>query len=60
MLKFFRRRSPRHRATLTRPSVAEALTMSAWNLTEDQWHSLTDFERAECRRNIVTAPRFVS
>lgn len=57
ILKFFRRRSPRHRAD-TRPSVAEALTMSAWNLTEDQWHSLSDFERAECRRLVTTAPRF--
>lgn len=57
MLKFFRRRRPKRLAD-PRPDVAEALTMSAWGLNEDQWQHLTDFERAECRRNIVTAPRF--
>jgi hypothetical protein len=33
--------------------------MSAWGLNETQWQGMTDFERAECRRNITAAPRFV-
>lgn len=29
-----------------------------WQLNMVQWHSLTDFERSECRRNVTAAPRF--
>lgn len=59
MLKFFRRRAPkRSAAVVTRPEVAEALTMSAWGLNEEQWKMLSEFERRECRRNLTTAPRF--
>ena len=62
MLRFFkRRRSPaRHVQQLTREQVADLMVASAWCMTEPQWHSLTDFERAECRRNITIAPRFTS
>lgn len=57
VLKFFRRRRPAHRAepSVTRSDINAAY---AWCLTLDQWRALTDFERAECRRNITTAPRF--
>ena len=58
MLKFFKRRSPAHRAET--PEKGDILTAYYWQLTLTQWNSLTDFERAECRRNITTAPRFES
>lgn len=57
MLRFFKRRRPQHRAVGLRPS--EAITASAWGLSEGQWRGLTDFERAECRRNITAAPRWI-
>lgn len=38
--------------------IADVLTASAWGLTPEQWAALTDFERAEARRTITTAPRF--
>ena len=61
MLKFFRQRSPKHRAATFQPVTTQAdiITAHAWGLTLTQWHSLSDFERRECRRNIVTAPRFI-
>jgi hypothetical protein len=59
MLKFFKRRSPAHRADPA-PAMGDVLTAYYWQLTLTQWNSLTDFERAECRRNITTAPRFES
>lgn len=57
MLKIFKRRRPQRRADC-RPDISEVRVMSAWGLNEEQWHGLTDFERAECRRNITAAPRF--
>ena len=56
MLKFFKRRSPARK--VEQPLLAEAITMSAWDLTPADWAGMTDFERAECRRNITAAPRF--
>ena len=85
MIKFFRRRSPKHRAappvykgyrvSASRPefcspcidlygyeavvSQAEDVRVAeAWGMTQSQWWYLSDFERAECRRNFVTAPKF--
>lgn len=61
MRKFFKSRSPKHRAAMCQPVTTQAdiITAHAWDLTLTQWWALSDFERAECRRNIVTAPRFV-
>jgi hypothetical protein len=59
MLRFFRSRRPKP-VVDPRPELAEARVMSAWGMNEDQWRSLSDFERANCRRNIVTAPWFVA
>ena len=56
MLRFFKRRRPQHRVTGLVPS--EAIVASAWGLSECDWLGLTDFERAECRRNVTAAPRF--
>ena len=59
MRNIFKRRSPAHRAEV-HPEKGDILTAYYWQLTLTQWNSLTDFERAECRRNITTAPRFES
>ena len=56
MLKYFRKRRPQHRVEAL--PVADAITASAWELSEAQWRSLSDFERRECRRLVTTAPRF--
>jgi hypothetical protein len=53
--KFSRRQPIPAQPTTTQSDI---LTAHAWQLTLTQWHSLTDFERAECRRNVTTAPRF--
>lgn len=53
----FKRRRPQHRADVV-PEQSDILIAHAWKLTLDQWHALTDFERAECRRNVTVAPRF--
>jgi len=57
MRNIFKRRRPQHRAERLSPS--EALIASAWGLSEGDWRGLTDFERAECRRNITAAPRWI-
>lgn len=59
MLKYFRRRKPAHDVAPV-PDRGDMLTAYFWGLSLDQWEGLTDFERAECRRNVTTAPRFVS
>ena len=60
MLRFFRNRRPKHRATVfVQPVTREDIvTANAWGLTLTDWFGMTDFERAECRRNITAAPRF--
>lgn len=60
MLRFFKRRRPAHRAERSMASQTDINTAHAWKLTLSQWWTLTDFERAECRRNVVAAPRFNS
>jgi hypothetical protein len=37
---------------------SDILTAHAWGLNLTQWHALTDFERAECRRTVTVAPKF--
>ena len=62
MLKLFKRRSPQHRKPYHRAEpllVAEALVASAWGLDADQWRALTDHERAEARRTVTAAPRYL-
>lgn len=58
MIRWFKRRRPVHRAEpATSPDNYVAY---AWGMDEVQWHSLTNFERQECRRNVTTAPRFMA
>lgn len=38
--------------------LADAKTALAWGMTISEWRALTDFERAECRRTVTTAPGF--
>ena len=61
MIRLFKRRSPSHRRPYHRAGlcVADALVASAWGLSEDQWHALTDHERREARRTVTAAPKFV-
>jgi hypothetical protein len=58
MLKFFRRRRPAPRVDQPTTTQGDIITAHAWDLTLTQWWALTDFERAECRRLVTTAPRF--
>ena len=37
---------------------ADTLVAHMWNMNLAQWNQLTDWDRAECRRNITVAPRF--
>lgn len=56
MIAWFRRKRPTvHAQKVTRGDI---ITAHAWGLNLDEWFALTDFERAECRRNITAAPRF--
>jgi len=57
MLNLFKRRRPTHVAQPV-TTQSDILTAHAWELTLTQWWALTDFERAECRRNVTVAPRF--
>jgi len=57
MRNIFKRRRPKHVAD-NRPSVAEARVMSAWGMNQEQWAALSDWHRAECRRNITAGPWF--
>jgi hypothetical protein len=62
MIRLFRKRSPQHRKPSHRTEplkLAEALVASAWGLDADQWRALTDHERAEARRTVTAAPRYV-
>jgi hypothetical protein len=49
-----------HAATPAEPVTTQEdiIAAHAWGLTLTQWWALSDFERAECRRLITTAPRF--
>ena len=59
MLKYFRKRRPVVRVRqLSHGEIADLVVASAWDMDEAQWQSLTDFDRAECRRTITAAPRF--
>lgn len=57
MIRFFRRRRPAPPAPL-RPELADIAIAHAWCLTLTQWQGMTDYERAEARRTVTTAPRF--
>lgn len=55
-MRWFRRKRPAAPVQqITRGDIAAA---HAWGLNLDEWFALTDYQRAECRRNITTAPRF--
>ena len=58
MLRFFRRQRPA--PTDNRLSLSEALTASAWGITEYEWLRLTDQARAHARANITNAPYFTN
>jgi hypothetical protein len=55
---WFKRRPVVRVQQLTLEQIADLRVASAWDMTEADWNSLTDFERRECRRLITTAPRF--
>lgn len=57
MRNIFKSRRPKHRVEVV-TTQEDIVTAHAWGLNLTQWHSLTDFERSECRRNITAAPRF--
>jgi len=57
MRNIFKRRRPTSRAEIV-TTQADIIAAHAWGLNLTQWHSLTDFERRECRRNITAAPNF--
>jgi hypothetical protein len=57
MIRLFKRRRPMPvQENVT--TQGDIITAHAWGLTLTQWWALSDFERAECRRNITVAPRF--
>jgi len=56
VIRLFKRRRPEPVQNVTTQS--DILTAHAWQLTLTQWHSLSDFERAECRRTVTVAPKF--
>jgi len=59
ILKHFRKRRPVVQVRqLSREEIADLVVASAWGMDESQWKSLSDFDRAECRRTITAAPRF--
>ena len=59
ILKYFRKRRPVVQVRqLSHGEIADLVVASAWDMDEAQWQSLTDFDRAECRRTITAAPRF--
>jgi len=61
MIRFFRKRRPVVRVRqLSRERVADLMVASAWGMDEAVWDSLSDFERATCRRTVTTAPNFQS
>lgn len=53
-------RRPRRNEAQPAPCLEDIRTASAWGLNLHQWQALTDTERAEYRRTITTAPRFVA
>lgn len=52
----FKRRRPTPAIEAT--ADPDILTAFYWGLNLIQWHALTDFERAECRRTVTAAPNF--
>ena len=57
MIRFFRSRRPKPVVEVV-TTQADIITAHAWDMNLTQWWALSDFERAECRRLIVAAPRF--
>lgn len=60
MIRWFKRRRPAPTAVDPVTTQGDIITAHAWELTLTQWWALTDFERAECRRNVTVAPRFAA
>jgi len=57
VIRLFKRRRPEPAAQVV-TTQGDIITAHAWNLTLPQWHALSDYERAECRRTVTVAPRF--
>ncbi len=57
MIRLFKRRRPDYYAPES-INPEDASIAYYWQLTQPQWHALTDHERAECRRTVTVAPRF--
>ena len=58
MIRWFRRQRPA--PTDNRLTLSEALTASAWGISEHEWRRLTDKARAHARANITNAPHFTN
>jgi hypothetical protein len=56
MIRFFRRNRPTPAPFRLTPS--EAITASAWGLSQLDWLDLPDSQRAYYRENLTHAPRF--
>ena len=56
MIRIFKRTRPAPAVEVITKS--DILTAHAWGFNLIQWHALTDFERAECRRTVTVAPNF--
>lgn len=58
MLRFFRRQRPATPPARLAPS--EAITASAWGISDHEWRRLPDKARAHARENITNAPHFTN
>ena len=56
VIRLFKRRRPEPAAQV--PADSDILTAYYWKLSLDDWHALTDHDRAECRRTVTVAPNF--
>lgn len=59
MIGFFRWRRPAPPVDNRLP-LSEALTASAWGISEHEWRRLPEQARAHARANIVHAPHFTN
>ena len=58
MIRWFRRRRPAPPPQPEPPSLLDAITMTAWGITPQDWNGMTDQQRAWRRMNVTKAPHF--
>ena len=59
MIRWFRRQRPAPPVD-TRLPLSEALTASAWGISEHEWRRLPETARQHARANITKAPHFTN